>query len=172
MYSNILCAQRENSSHSFFIEWLLGGTTFLQCITPCARRSPLLCWICTGGWETPVQRALSGGEGGKSAGFFFSAYETNVWHSTEHCSAVGLSVNRRQYARACWRLIWHWLPRNFKRKEELYTSPLLLLFFWGILCWCIPALICNQLIAELKKNATDVITQEFSHLHVWYVSLF
>lgn len=107
--------------------------------------------------------------------FFFSAYETNVWHSTEHCSAVGLSVNRRQYARACWRLIWHWLPRNFKRKEELYTSPLLLLFFWGILCQCIPSLICNQLIAELKKTqkpATDVITQEFSHLHVWYVSLF
>lgn len=169
-----MCA-KANSSHSLFIEWLLCGTTFLQYIAPCARRSPLLCWICTGGWETPFQRALSGGEGGKSAGFF-SSYETNVWHSTEHCSAVDLSVNRRQYARACWQLISHWCPRNFKSKKKRNCTPqlFLLLFFWGILdilCRCIPSLICNQLIVELK-NATDVITQEFSHLHVWYVSLF
>lgn len=83
----------------------------------------------------------------------FSAYETNVWHSTEHCSAVDLSVNRQQYARVCWQLIWHWPPRNFKSKEKLYTSPLLLLFFWGILdilCWCIPSLVCNLLIVDLK----------------------
>lgn len=54
MYSNILCVRaclraceraraKANSSHSAFIEWLLCGTTFLGCITPCARRSPLLC---------------------------------------------------------------------------------------------------------------------------------
>lgn len=43
-----------------------------------------------------MHRWLSGGKGGKSAGFFFSAYETNVWHSSEHSSAVGLSVKRRQ----------------------------------------------------------------------------
>lgn len=167
-----MCA-KTNSSHSFFIKWLLCGTTFLQRITPCAQRSPLLCWICTGGWERPPSEELceEEREENQQAFIFFSAYETNVWHSTEHCSAVGLSVNRRQYARACWRLIWHWLPRNFKSKEEPYTSPPLLLFFWGILRQCIPSVICNQLIAELK-NTRDVITQEFSHLHVWYVCLF
>lgn len=91
----------------------------------------------------------------KISRLFFSAYETNVWHSTEHCSAVDLSVNRQQYARACWQLIWHWPPRHFKTKEKLYTSPLLLLFFWGILdilCWCIPSLVCNQLIVDLKMS--------------------
>lgn len=62
---------------------------------------------------------------------FFSAYETNVWHSTEHCSAVGLSVNRRQYARARWRPIQLSLPRKFKSKEEPCTSPLLLLLGLG-----------------------------------------
>lgn len=62
-----------------------------------------------------------------SRAFFFSAYETNAWHSTEHCSAVGLSVNRRQYARARWQPIQLSLPRKFKSKEKPCTSPLLLL---------------------------------------------
>lgn len=86
---------------------------------------------------------------GRKISRLFSAYETNVWHSTEHCSAVDLSVNRRLYARACWQLNWQWLPRNLKSKEELDTSPLLLFFFWGILD-ILSSLICNQLIVDLK----------------------
>lgn len=125
-----MCA-KTNSSHSFFIKWLLCRTTFLQRITPCAKRSPLLCWICTGGWERPPSEELceEEREENQQAFIFFSAYETNVWHSTEHCSAVGLSVNRRQYARACWRLIWHRLPRNFQKQRGTVhlASPVVIL---------------------------------------------
>lgn len=83
-------------------------------------------------------------------------YETNVWHSTEHCSAVDLSVNRRLYARACWQPIWHWLPRKFQKGKRgtvhLASPAVILLRYFGHFCAgvCIPSLICNQLIVELK----------------------
>lgn len=154
MYSNILCA-RKGEFFTLVLYWVaarrddIPSVRYSLCPTLSSAMLNMHRWL-----RDPHPKSSEWRRGRKISRlfFFFSAYETNVWHSTEHCSAVGLSVNRRQYARACWRLIWHWLPRNFKRKEELYTSPLLLLFFWGILCRCIPSLICNQLIAELKKK--------------------
>lgn len=49
---------------------------------------------------------------------FFSAYETNVWHSTEHGAAVGLSVNGRS-ARTRWPPVQ--LPRR-SRAPPLLVS--------------------------------------------------
>lgn len=71
---------------------------------------------------------------GRKISRLFSAYETNVWHSTEHCSAVDLSVNRRQYARACWQPIWRWLPRKFQKQRgtvHLASPAVILLRYFG-----------------------------------------
>ena len=56
-----------------------------------------------------------------------------------------------------------------KSEEELYTSPLPLLFFWGnldILCRCIPSLICNQLIVDLEICCRCNYAGIFSLTHV------
>lgn len=131
MYSNILCVQKQILHTRSLLSGCSAGRHSFSALLPVP--NALLCYAeyAQVAERDPHLKSSARRRGRKISKllFFFSAYETNVWHSTEHCSAVGLSVNRRQYARACWRLIRHWLPRNFKSKEEPYTSPPLLLFF-------------------------------------------
>lgn len=87
MYSNILCVQNQ-----------ILHTRPLLCACSVGRHSfsTLLpvpdVLLCYAEYAQVAERR----KGRKISRLFFSAYETNVWHSSEHSSAVGLSVKRRQ----------------------------------------------------------------------------
>lgn len=119
--------------------------------------SPLLCWICTGGWDppppTPIQTAMSGEKGGKSAAFFFFffSYEPNVLHSSEHCSAVDLSVKKEMPGLVGNGFVTDFLEKIKQIKSaQLHSAAVILLRYFGqFLLWYLLSHL--QPIVDLKR---------------------
>lgn len=104
MYSNILCVQKQILHTPALLSGCsVGRHSFgtLPGVPDALLRYAEYAQVA----ERPPSKELCEQRRGRKISRLFSAYETNVWHSTEHRSAVDLSVNRQQYARACWQLI-------------------------------------------------------------------